>query len=129
MDALVLKYGGVADFLTIYIAEAHASDEWTLLDTTNAEQGGRFNVPAHQTMDDRLMTANKWVEHLKGSGASSCTYVVDLMDDACRVAHAAWPERLAVVEDGVYVYYGGQGPWGYDTHEVEAWLKARFPSF
>ena len=40
--AVCRRYPG-ADFLTVYIAEAHAADEWTLRDSTNAELGGMWD--------------------------------------------------------------------------------------
>ena len=47
-----------------YIAEAHASDEWSLLDSTNGVHEGKFDVQAAQSMEQRLATAREWVEWL-----------------------------------------------------------------
>ena len=37
LELLKKKYGDKVRWLTVYIAEAHASDEWTLRDDFNAE--------------------------------------------------------------------------------------------
>ena len=122
LEQLKKKYDGKVRWLTVYIAEAHASDEWTLRDDFNAELDGKWDVPVARTMDQRLHTAREWVDWLN----PSMEYVVDKMDDNARRTYAAWPERLVVIENGVVQYYGKQGPWGYDTDEVGAWLEQRF---
>ena len=125
------QYGEKADFLTIYIAEAHASDEWSMLDTRNATDNGRFDVPLARTIEDRLKLANDWVawlsEWLNKTGKESVPYAVDPMDDNARLAYGAWPERLVVIENGTVEYYGAMGPFGYKPEEVRQWLAARFP--
>ena len=109
-----------------YIAEAHASDEWSLLDSTNGVHEGKFDVQAAQSMEQRLATAREWVEWLNPKQE----YAVDLIDDNTRLAYAAWPERLAVLEgdeeDTRVAYFGKQGPWGYNPSEVHRWLMERF---
>lgn len=116
------EYGDRADFITIYISEAHAADEWSLRNETNAELDGKWDVPLPVTMEERLGTANIWAKWLNGS----VPYYVDLMDDNARLAYAAWPERLVVLEHGKVAYYGDQGPYGYHPEEVKSWLERRF---
>lgn len=127
MHATVLEQLAVhyqqADFLTIYIVEAHAADEWSLRDSQNAEMDGRWDVKVAQTLQERQKLASDWVAFL----AAKTQYVVDLMDDNARLAYGAWPERLVILEDGVVQYYGAQGPWGYQPDEVARWLQKRFP--
>lgn len=111
----------------MYIAEAHASGEWTLRDSANAELGGKWDVPVPVSLEQRLGTMREWVAWLDENGGAGTQYYCDLMDDAARLAYGAWPERLAVVEDGTLRYYGGQGPFLYKPEELEAWLRRRFP--
>lgn len=117
------------DFLTIYIAEAHASDEWSLghVGGANAEAGGKWNVKNARTMEERLALAQRWVEALRQDTAIESLYVVDAMNDAARKQYGAWPERLCVIEDGTIKFFGGQGPWDYKPHRVAKWLAQRFP--
>jgi peroxiredoxin len=43
--------------------------------------------------------------------------------------YTGWPERFYIVdEEGVIVYKGKPGPFGYHPEEVEAWLAKRFPN-
>ena len=111
--------------MTIYIAEAHASDEWSLGLTPNGANAGankKWDVPLPRTMEARLELAQTWVESLQ----PDTPYAVDLMNDNSRLAYGAWPERLVIIEDGVVQYYGGQGPWEYKPKEVADWLAQRF---
>ena len=111
--------------MTIYIAEAHASDEWSLGTTpagANAGVNKKWDVALPRNMKDRLEVAQAWVKSLH----PQTPYAVDLMDDNSRLAYGAWPERLVVIEDGVVQYYGGQGPWEYKPKEVADWLSHRF---
>ena len=115
LEQLKEQYAGF-DMLTVYIAEAHAADEWTLKTSTNGGDESRWDVMLGWTLDERRKLAQDWVEWLK----PTTPYVVDKMDDATRLAYGAWPERLVIVEDGKIVYYGEQGPWGYKPEEVAA---------
>ncbi len=54
------------------------------------------------------------------------TVVVDTIEGEAEARYAAWPERLFVVVDGVVVYKGGPGPFGYVLSDVEKWLADRF---
>lgn len=38
----------------------------------------------------------------------------------------AWPERLYIIVDGVIVYKGGNGPFGYCLWEVQEWLAEKY---
>jgi hypothetical protein len=54
--------------------------------------------------------------------------VVDGMDNRANALYAGWPERFYVVDrQGVIVYKGKLGPFGYHPEEVESWLSRRFP--
>ena len=44
-----------------------------------------------------------------------------------RVAYAAWPERIYILnEDGTMAYRGGMGPFNYNPDEVRSWLQNKF---
>jgi hypothetical protein len=52
--------------------------------------------------------------------------VVDRVDDAVARAFGAWPDRIYVLdEDGVVVYRGGVGPFGFRPDEVRRFLGDR----
>jgi len=107
------KFSGAADFVTVYIAEAHPTEE--------ANFTGNVEIPTHQNMEQRI-AASQIVENFKSS--NDCyTIVADLMDNKASVTYAALPERLYVVLDGKIIYEGAQGPFGYSLPEVERCLQ------
>lgn len=109
------KYCSVADFLTIYIFEAHATDEWHVF------QDVCFKQPT--TLQARLDVAKQFI----AATGATIPIVLDNMDNTAEAAFCGWPERLWVVDSGVVQYKGGLGPDDYKPAEVEAWLRKRFP--
>ncbi len=109
-----------ADFLTIYIKEAHPDDEWQM--QPNLDQGVCYLQP--KTLAQRVAIANDFARRFH----YPLPLGVDPMDDTANRAYAAWPERLYVLDpDGRIVYKGGNGPFHYKPAEVRAWLEAKFP--
>eukprot|EP00753_Platysulcus_tardus_P018588 PLAT6940.1.p3 GENE.PLAT6940.1~~PLAT6940.1.p3 ORF type:complete len:122 (+),score=57.19 PLAT6940.1:372-737(+) len=104
------KHAAVADFLTIYIREAHATDGWTF--------PGGVQLPYVTSIDERLQRAAK----LKETQGLK-TVVSDTMDNQSMLTYAAWPERLYIIKDGRVIYKGGEGPYGYKPEEVDALLS------
>ena len=97
IEELRREFAEVAEFVYIYIKEAHPEDEWQM--DSNAEDEVVYNQPT--TMDERLEVAN-----------------------AC---YAAWPERLYVIEQGgTIAFKGGIGPYFFDPDEVREFLEDRF---
>jgi hypothetical protein len=95
------RFGQQAQFLVVYLREAHPTDGW--------------KMPNSQLKDPRSQVERDLV-------AAQCCRVlkfefpalVDTMDDQTAVTWAAWPERLFVVgKDGRVAYAGQQGPWGF----------------
>ena len=113
----------VARLLTIYIEEAHASDEWFLPESRDVKAGNAI-IAAHQSLKERLAAANSFI--LDKKYPIEC--VVDSMADHIVDRYNAWPERLYIVLDGVIVYKGGMGPNDYKLNEVHDWLEARYGS-
>ena len=110
-----------ADFLTIYIKEAHPDDEWQM--QPNLDEGVCYLQP--RTLAQRVAIANDFARRFK----YPLPLAVDDMRNGADRAYAAWPERLYVIDpDGRIVYEGGNGPFHYKPEEVRAWLEARFPA-
>jgi len=108
-----------ADFLTIYIKEAHPDDEWQM--QSNLDEEVCYLQP--KTVEQRVAIANDFSRRFN----YPLPLAVDPMDDRANKAYAAWPERLYVIgEDGRIVYKGGTGPFDYKPEELRAWLEARF---
>ena len=114
------RYGDRVRFLTLYIKEAHPTDEWQM--SENEEQN--ICYPQPQSFSDRLRIARDFAQRFH----YSMPLAVDGMDNQANAAYAGWPERFYVIDEaGKIAYKGKPGPFGYHPEEVEAWLAARFP--
>ncbi len=107
-----------ADFLGIYIQEAHPTDEWQM--TSNEDEGVCYAQPT--TLGERQRIARDFVERSKWT----IPLLVDGIENTADGLYAGWPERLYVIAaDGTIAYKGEPGPLGFEPEEVEAWLAAR----
>uniref|UniRef100_A0A8B9W6B7 Iodothyronine deiodinase n=1 Tax=Bos mutus grunniens TaxID=30521 RepID=A0A8B9W6B7_BOSMU len=107
---LIEDFGSVADFLIIYIEEAHASDGWAFKNNVD--------IKNHRNLQDRLRAA-----HLLLDRSPPCPVVVDTMTNQSSSCYAALPERLYVLQEGRVLYKGKPGPWNYHPEEVRAVLE------
>lgn len=113
-------YKDRADFLAVYIREAHPLDEWQM--KSNVDQGVCYPQP--QTLAQRVAIANDFTQRFH----FPIPMGVDPMNDAANRAYAGWPERIYIIdESGKIVYRGGIGPFNYHPEEARAWLETRFP--
>jgi hypothetical protein len=104
-----------ANVVFVYIAEAHALDEWQM--QSNLDEG--VLLRQHVTLDERFAAARAGVERL----GLTMPVLVDGIDDAVSEAFAAWPERLYVAEPGGRLaYVGGPGPFEFDPEAAAAAL-------
>uniref|UniRef100_H2MT72 Iodothyronine deiodinase n=1 Tax=Oryzias latipes TaxID=8090 RepID=H2MT72_ORYLA len=109
---LILNFGSyIADFLVVYIEEAHPSDGWVSSDAPH-------QIPKHRCLEDRLRAAALMLTEVPGSKV-----VVDNMDNSSNAAYGAYFERLYVVRDETVVYQGGRGPEEYRISELKTWLQ------
>uniref|UniRef100_A0AAV2KY66 Iodothyronine deiodinase n=1 Tax=Knipowitschia caucasica TaxID=637954 RepID=A0AAV2KY66_KNICA len=109
-DNRPLDFREVADFLVVYIAEAHSSDGWAF--TNN------YDINQHQSLEDRLSAARILVQK-----DPRCPVVVDKMSNSTSIKYGALPERLYVLQAGKVMYKGKMGPWGYNPLEVRVFLE------
>jgi hypothetical protein len=110
------RFGGRVDFLTVYIKEAHPTDEWQM----DANETEGICYPQPRSIADRVRIARDFVKRT----GYDIPIVVDEMTNAADDAYAAWPERLYVIgADGRVAYTGATGPFGFHPEEVEAWLE------
>jgi hypothetical protein len=112
-------YKDQADFLTIYVREAHPTDEWQM--KSNVKEDVCYAQP--KTMEQRLAIANDFVQRFH----YPLPFGIDDMSNAANDAYSAWPERIYIVdESGHLAYAGGMGPFNYHPNEARAWLARRF---
>jgi len=79
---------GKALFLTIYLAEAHAQDQWPL--------GRHVEVTQHKTVEDRIAVASRFVEQHD----YELHMVVDDITNPFMTTYWAHPERFFIIQDG-----------------------------
>ncbi len=112
-------YKDHADFLTVYVREAHPTDEWQM--KSNIKDDVCYAQP--KTLEQRMAIANDFTKRFK----YPLPFGVDDMNNAANDAYAAWPERFYIIdESGRIAYRGGMGPFNYKPSEVRDWLAARY---
>ena len=112
-------YKDRADFLTVYVREAHPTDEWQM--KSNVKEDVCYAQP--KTLEQRVAIANDFVQRQK----YPLPFGIDDMNNAADLAYSAWPERLYIIDEhGQIAYAGGMGPFNYEPEEVRAWLAQRF---
>lgn len=105
-----------AEIYIVYIAEAHAENEWKMV--LNEEEG--ICIRQHTTFAERMAAARLCAEQL----ALTIPTLVDAMDNAAAEQFAAWPERIYIAgADGRIAYKGGPGPSEFDPDEATAALR------
>jgi hypothetical protein len=115
--------GAPAKFLTIYIEEAHAKDEWYFHESSVTTEF-KTEIAVHKTLSERIAAASTFREKTK---VKELEMVCDSMRGDMVTRYGAWPERLYIIVDGVVVYKGGMGPFDYRLYEVREWLEEKFP--
>ena len=112
-------YKDNADFLTVYVREAHPTDEWQM--KSNVKDDVCYAQP--KTLEQRVAIAKDFTTRFK----FPLPFGVDDMSNAADNVYAAWPERLYVIDQtGHVVYRGGMGPFNYKPVEVREWLAAKY---
>ena len=108
-----------ADFLTVYVREAHPTDEWQM--KSNVKDEVCYAQP--KTLEQRVAIAKDFTSRYK----FPLPFGIDEMGNAADAAYAAWPERLYVIDEAGHVAYrGGMGPFNYKPAELRDWLAARY---
>ena len=106
------RYGDRAEFLAVYVREAHPTDGWRM--ASNDRAGIAVRQPRDQA--ERVDVADR----CNGVLEMSIPLLVDEMDDRVGHAYSGMPDRLYVVDrDGRVAYKGGRGPFGFKPREME----------
>ena len=116
-----------AAFVAIYLAEAHAADEWPL--------GSHVQVVQHQSLRERADTARRFVEATRWDLAAIPVYL-DGLENKFMHGFAAHPERFFVFDraEGVQaasstrLLFSAPGRHGgYRLDDLEDFLRTHFP--
>ncbi len=100
----------MADFVTVYIDEAHATDDWVF-------SSNPYKIKTHVKLADRIVAAE-----ILNEKKLPCPLVVDSMANRARKLYGAMPERLFIILNGTITYVGKQGPHGYNIEEIQTRL-------
>ena len=103
--------------MLVYIAEAHAADEWPINSTRCAGPGN--SVRAHTTLAERAAAAARMARALQLQGVP---LLCDGMDDAFLRTFAAWPIRIYGVRQGVLERLGQPKNATFDLQPFREWL-------
>eukprot|EP01084_Bolivina_argentea_P288618 495398_1 len=126
--SLYKQYNDIANFVIIYLEEAHASDSWFSFK-------GNIPIKYATNINDRINACKQLVElsmeHIEGveniimnpQNENKIRFLIDNMNNDMNSKFTAFPERLYVVDENHKVaFQGGIGPWYYDIDEVSSFL-------
>lgn len=118
LEELRRQYADRAEFVYVYIKEAHPADEWQM--ESNVEGDVVYEQPKH--FEERLDLARTFVTEME---VETPTLVDDITNTA-NACYAAWPERIYIIgTDGRIALKGGMGPFHFDPEEIVAFLDRR----
>lgn len=115
------KFSDVADFLLVYIDEAHPSDGWVAPAMGSTRS---FKVRKHRSLEERVVAARQMIEHF--ALPPQCQLVADCMDNNANVAYGVANERVCIVQRRKIAYLGGKGPFFYHLKDVRQWLEGTY---
>jgi len=95
------------DVISIYVAEAHPSDNWNL--NQGLDDAVCYKTP--KTLEEKMKICADFV---KRYDFPVNNLFVDLMDNNVQTAYRAANERLIIVQNKKVVVDLGPGPWFYD---------------
>lgn len=106
------RFHGDADFLAVYVREAHPTDGWKM--KSNEMVGVAVAQP--KSYDERVAVASQCRKLLK----TSMPLLVDDISDTTGHTYSGMPARLYVIDrEGKVAYKSGRGPFGFKTGEME----------
>jgi hypothetical protein len=101
----------------VYIAEAHAVDEWPI--NSSRCSGPANSVCRPRTLDDRRQVAQQMTERLGLRTRVLC----DGVDDVFSSAFAAWPIRLYGLRELRVEMIAKPRECGFEIGQLRAWLE------
>jgi hypothetical protein len=115
IEKLYHRYSDRADFLMVYVREAHPSDGWRM------DFNDRFGIglPQPKTYDERRSVA----QTCRAALDFEMPFLVDTIDDAVGAIYSGMPSRLYLIDyAGKIAYKSSRGPFGFKPAELESSL-------
>jgi hypothetical protein len=114
MEQLYALWKDRAEFLRVYVREAHPVAADQPATSTNARAGLLIKQPT--TFEERCDVALKFTSAMQ----LKTPLVVDEIDNRVGKAYGGSPDRLYLVDrDGRIAFAGGPGPFGFNPRELE----------
>ena len=111
-EAVKKKYEGRAEFVMVYVREAHPTDGWRM--KTNDKAGVSLAQP--RTDEERAGVAQQCAKSL----TPTMPLLVDGVDDKVGNLYSGMPGRMYVIDPkGKVAYKSGRGPFGFKAGELE----------
>ena len=112
IEQLYRRYQDRADFLMIYVREAHPTGGWYM------ESNDRVDIKIDQPQDleTRTKVAARCQKHL----GFEMPFLVDSFEDPVGVTYSGMPSRLYLIyTNGRVAFKSGRGPFGFKPRELE----------
>ena len=120
MDAHGARGRRVVQFAMVYIAEAHAKDEWPI-----SEAPKEFNQ--HKTLLERLFAAQTLLDDCVIASELRDNCYVDPIDNSFEHLYASWPFRFWVLSQPSVLFKPMPRNSTYDLDELADYLGALMP--
>jgi hypothetical protein len=112
IEKLYKRYLDRANFLMVYVREAHPADGWR----SPANDAAQITLEQPKTYEERVDAAETCQLKL----GFEMPFLVDTIDDRVGGTYSGMPSRLYVIDrTGKIVYKSGRGPFGFKPAEME----------
>jgi type I thyroxine 5'-deiodinase len=118
LHALQQEFTDKMEFLCIYIAEAHATDEWPISSARSSITGTPVNYRQAQSDEERIQAAKQFVKDYKFEFHT----VIDLISNPFEELFAAWPLRYFVIHKEKLVFKAQPENSTYEFSELHDFL-------
>jgi len=115
LHSLYQQFAEKVNFLAVYIAEAHAKDEWPVGESISV-------CDQPKTLEERQAIARRFV----AQHSFKLPIVLDSMNNTFMKTFAAWPVRFFVIQNGKLALKAQpiQAQFAYNIGDLEEWLTA-----
>jgi hypothetical protein len=122
VQALSKLYSNSVVCITIYVREAHASDEWML----DMNEKANISYPKPTSLEERTLIAKRSINELMDKDA--IVYIDGVKNNAVNRAYRAVPIRICVIDtNGLLVFRTEEhGPFGYEPEKLALFLEGSF---
>lgn len=112
VEKLFRRYGDRANFLMVYVREAHPRDGWKM----RSNEGFGVDIVQPTSDTQRREVAQTCQKHLD----FGMPFLVDTIDDRVGARYSGMPSRLYLIDTaGKIAYKSGRGPFGFKPAELE----------